>query len=231
MLNAHPELDWKSEVFHSFHESTESQPSGQDPFEILHRSIRDSESLHYGFETKFQHLDSNGLDIDFAGFLAKLQELGFQKYILLERKNYLRQAISVARGQLTKIWHVSQDQAEPLFSEFELDLESISLGGTNRKLEECFEFLDHTYQETTRVIEKSGVPLLHLTYENDLERDAEIGLGKTLSFLGLKKIKPNVSLRKLDSRPVSEMISNHDQLQDRLSKTRYRWMGETDSGG
>lgn len=227
MLNGHPNLDWQSEVFHSFHESPKADRNGDDPFQILQDSISRSKKRAYGFETKFQHLDSNGLKMGLSGYLTKLREMGFEKFILLERKNYVRQAISVARGQMTQTWHVTEGREKPQFSKFELNLDEISLGGVNRKVEDCFRVLDETYQATKELFRTKEVDFLSLNYEADLENDASIGLKKSLSFLQLKQVDCAVSLQRLDARPVSEMIENFKELRSRIGKTSYGWMCES----
>ena len=226
MLNSHPDIEWQSELFHPLHEKTDSLVAFEDPYELLEAPLSRSNSYLFGFETKFQHLDENGLNVELGAYLVKLRSLGFENFILLERQNYLRQAISVARGQLTKTWHVAPGEKKPEFPAFELDLTKVSLGGHDREIIECFEFLEDSYQNATKVLSSEGIDFLKLSYEDDLESNAGVGLQRTLSFLGLRQIEPAVTLQKLDSRPVSEMISNWQEVFERLKGTRFEWMCE-----
>lgn len=229
MLNSHPDIEWRSELFHPLHEKTDALEEYEDPYELLAHPLEQSNSFLFGFETKFQHLDENGLNVELGEYLARLQSLGFEKFILLERQNYLRQAISVARGQLTKTWHVTPGQEKPEFPVFDLDLTKISLGGHHREIVECFEFLDESYRNATDLLRSLEIDFLKLSYEEDLEWDAGVGLQRTLSFLGLQQIKPAVTLQKLDSRPVAEMISNWQEVFERLEGTRFEWMCKSET--
>lgn len=227
MLNSHPNIAWKSELFHPLHENTISIEDGDEPFSLLTGPLGDCRSRVFGFETKFQHLDENGLNVGLNEYLEGLQQLGFNKFILLERKNYLRQAISVARGQLTKTWHVSYSDEKPEFPVFELDVSKVGLGGHNRQLIDCFEFLQDSYENAEQALRSMKNDFLRLSYEDDLELNAGMGLKKTLSFLGVKQIEPSFSLRRLDSRPVSQMISNWKQVFEQLRGTPFEWMCES----
>lgn len=224
MLNSHPDIDWKSELFHPVHEKEMSPAELGDPFEFIQSAAVGSAKRTFGFETKFQHLDSNGLDIDFGVFLFRLNAIGFTKFILLERKNYLRQAISVARGQLTKTWHVSEKDAKPNFQPFQFDVDQVGLGGKNRSLIECFKFLESYYQIVLEIFQQCGMEFLHLKYEDDLEGDATIGFSKAICYLDLPTASVTASLQRLDNRSVAEMISNFDEVCGILRGTHFEWM-------
>lgn len=225
MLNAHSQLNWKSEIFHSLHENSRSNTKNADGIEILNSILEESATKkHLGIETKFQHLDSNGLDMELEDFLSLLGQLNFTKFIVLSRRNYLRQAISVARGQMTKTWHVTSSGELPDDSPFEFDLEQVSLGGTNRTLLDCFEFLNTTYDKAIGLFQSLGLDVLKLEYESDLEQDASIGFRKTVSFLGIRNEAPRISLRKLEQRPVSEIVANFSDIKRALANTPYEWM-------
>lgn len=226
MLNSHPNIEWKSELFHPLHEKAISLDELNDPFELLVSPLEQCRSRVFGFETKFQHLDENGLDIELPKYLEKLQNLGFDKFILLERKNYLRQAISVARGQLTKTWHLSRGEKKPEFPVFEINVDKIGLGGHDREMIRCFEFLKNSYENAVQAMRAREIDFLPLSYEDDLESNAAIGLRKTLAFLEAKQIKPSISLQRLDSRPVSQMISNWKIVFERLQGSPFEWMCE-----
>lgn len=224
LLAGHPRVDWQSELFHGLHEKTDDLVAFQDPMELLTRPIANCSQPVFGFETKFQHLDPNGLACDLSEFTHRLAELGFNRLVLLTRKNYLRQAISVARGQLTGQWHFPADQPRPKFEPFRLNLNSISLGGFNRELVECFSFLDETYSQARQCFERVGIPLLELVYESDLESNAQIAMKKMSEFLGIENRELQVSVKKLGGQPIDQMVSNADEISTRLQGTPYHWM-------
>ena len=226
MLRDHPDVTWAGEVFHALHENEIDIRAIQDPFQMLLGPMRESNRRAFGFETKFQHLDSNGLDISFEEYLTQLQSLNFDRFIVLRRKNYLRQAVSVARGQLTKTWHVAPEIAKPVFKPFRLDPTKIGLGGTDRELVDCFQYLDGVYQKTAEIFTRLKIDCLDLCYEDDLEIDPIIGFQKVANFLKLSSTDPEVSLQKLEARVLTEIISNYDEIRNSLVETQYSWMCE-----
>ncbi len=223
MLNSVPNMQWAGEIFHELHES-ELNATPMDAIAHLRSNIPQNNKVAFGFETKFQHLDANGLNVRFVDYVDQLTELGFLKFVFLKRRNYLRQAISVARGQQTKTWHVSADAEKPNFDPVVLDLENISLGGCNRPILKCFEFLDHTYQESEHVMRSLGLDTLTLNYEDDLEPNPDHGFRRICDYMGLPYNPTPCSVQKLESRPIPEIVSDFDKINSCLSGTPYQWM-------
>ena len=223
LLNSHPSINWQSELFHAIHENAQSV-NASEAYGLLSKHIDLATSSCFGFETKFQHLDGNGLDVSLDQYLQRLETMAFSKFLVLKRSNYLRQAISVARGQHTKVWHVTTDKPQPKFESFHFDTELVSLGGRHRTLLDCFGFLDHSYQQAKATMDGLQLDCLWLEYEEDLQTDPSIGLNKVLDFLNLPRIRPSISLRKLDHRPIDQMISNADEVHALLHGTRFEWM-------
>ena len=112
MIASHRNVDWRGEIFHDLHESK----TKVEPWGLLDGIIDESTRTILGFETKFQHLDQNAVDLPMAEFLYRLERRKFSHFIILKRKNYLRQAISVVRGQATKTWHFRKSTPQPEFT-------------------------------------------------------------------------------------------------------------------
>ncbi|MEM9941216.1 MAG: hypothetical protein AAF939_06465 [Planctomycetota bacterium] len=221
MLNSHPQIKWLGEVFHEAHESNESLPSSVQLAKLADQ-LKGGQCT--GIETKFQHLDENGLHLDLESLLNELKRLGFHKWIVLRRRNYLRQAISVARGQITGQWHVATASNKTDYRPFALDVEKISLGGRNRSILKCFDDIDQVYRRTETTFSELGLDALWIEYESDLENEPMVGFKKVIGFLGLSNFSPDVSLQKLESRPIEQVISNFEEVTSALQHSRYAWM-------
>lgn len=226
MLNSHPHLEWKSELFHAFYKSRDASKRVSDPWDVLANAIAESSKPSFGFELKFQHLDEHGLDLLIGQAIDRLLELGFQHFVILRRANYLRQAVSVVRGQLTQMWHVKTDAQLPDLEPVQLDLDAMVLGGWRGTIESCFRFMDETYKELNTEFQSREIEPLCLTYEHDLQTDPGIALTNTLDYMNLQQVQPNVSLKKINDYPLPDLVSNFQQVRQRLAGTSFEWMCE-----
>ncbi|MEE2639114.1 MAG: hypothetical protein VX768_00685 [Planctomycetota bacterium] len=227
MLDRHSKISWGGELFHALHEPAQPDTAirgPEDALSLLDQALQHCRSPWYGFETKFQHLDPNGLNKGLEEFIAHLRERGFHYFILLKRKNYLRQAISVARGQQTRQWHFQTGTPSPGVRAVSLDPERLGLGGTDREMIECFHFLDQTYLEAEATLNAHHCNWIQLEYETDLESDPRGGFQKVASFLGLDPETPDACLQKIGGQPLAEMLDNLDAVSNRLTGTAYQWM-------
>ena len=80
MAVSHGSIDWQGELFHELHEGQDKS----NPWKHLTGPISTSEKPIFGFETKFQHLDVNGLNVPLNQYIEDLEELGFSKFIVLK---------------------------------------------------------------------------------------------------------------------------------------------------
>jgi LPS sulfotransferase NodH len=224
MLNAHSQIGWQSELFHEFHERVTANKTREEPVHLLQASIAEDKNSVFGFECKFQHLDSNGLDLSFDTFIDQLLELGFTRFIILNRNNYLRQAISVARGQASRNWHIQAEQTHPPANKVRLNLQEIGLGGRNREMVDCFRYLESQYALALETLSSKNCPLLQLCYEDDLERDPRVGYQKTVDFLSVDEERPEISLQKIGGSAIRTMVENFEEVQMTLRGTDFEWM-------
>ncbi|MCM2369210.1 hypothetical protein [Aporhodopirellula aestuarii] len=223
MLGNHPHLEWAGELFHAHHVRTD-RSNELDPYHLLQNRIKTSQFRSFGFETKFQHLDFNGLNIELTSFLESLLSLGFNKFVLLKRQNYLRQAISVRKGQISGIWHADPSAAIRNSSPVFLDPTCISLGGTNRNILDCFQFLDESYANAKRIFEALRIEYIEIVYEHHLEKHPSEGFDLAIEFFEMKPAASRISTKKLESRPIKEIVLNYDDILDCLKDSKYEWM-------
>jgi LPS sulfotransferase NodH len=226
LLNARAEIDWQGELLHPFHEKEVSVSGVNDPLELITKPLQQSKQPVFGFEAKFQHLDDNGLNLPLGIFVDTLISNGFEKFIVLKRQNYLRQAISVARGQASGLWHQKRGQPKPASDAVRLDVDAVSLGGKNREITKTFQVLDDTYTLATNCFTERIVDVLNLEYERDLENEPQVGFDKACLYLGLKSQPGHISVEKLGGQPLEEMVLNLAEIKERLQSTPWQWMLE-----
>lgn len=224
MAASHPKIAWHGEVLHEYHQS---KSKTGDPWRLIFRPLEDCRFRVFGFETKFQHLDQNGLDIGFADFIQRLREHDFEKFIILRRENMLRQVVSIARGRQTGQWHFKTTDNRPPPIGVRLDLERVFLGGKPRPLLDCFKFAEDRYQEATTILDSTD-PLL-LTYESDLQNWPAEGMTRLAEFLGVRNHRPTTDLQKIEARPLAEILENFEEVASVLAGTQFEWMLESKS--
>ena len=72
----------------------------------------------------------------------------------------------------------------------------------------------------------SGRHSLTLTYEDDVSDDPRHAYRKVCDFLGLNAPEPEVPFGKTNPFPLSEIVTNLDEVATSLAGTRYEWMIE-----
>lgn len=116
MLSAHSQIYWGSELFEK--DAQQGNTGGLDfARNKITSDFREESSRIYGFETKypsFAHIGKRCLHISIDDYLDLLVSLRFTKFILLHRKNYLRQALSVRAASNSGIYFtVSEKEVRP----------------------------------------------------------------------------------------------------------------------
>lgn len=216
LLDQHSAIHWDGEVY------GDHNPGGpinrylryNHPLLYLRQRIARSEKSIYGFETKvYLHLNKQ-IGISLQKYLKGLEDLGFSRYIMLDRKNDLRRAVSTTVASKRKKWALSKQEKSQLVR-VELDPEGVL--SWSRRLNEINNKLDELL---------SGKSVLRLTYEEHIEPDPLIGYRKMCCFLGLPMERVNVETKKVNPFPLSEMIENYDEVCRVFSGTDSEWMLE-----
>lgn len=216
LLGQHSAIQWEGEVFGVF------KPGGalaryfryNYPLLYLRQRIARSEHSIYGFETKVRLHLWRKLDLSLREYLRGLQNLGFSRYIVLDRKNGLRRIASSLISVKTKKWAVSKRE-KPRLVQIELELDEII---------SWLEELQRISAELEEVL--SDRALLWLTYEDHVAPDPRIGYRRVCEFLDLPPEEVAVTLKKVNPFPLSEMIENYEEVRRGLSGTDFEWMLE-----
>lgn len=230
MLERHPALLWDGELLERYRKQKLSeQRIVRDPFAVLRWRMRNAGNRTYGFETKvhrLQHLGPEVLRLDTAEYVERLRELGFSRFIVLRRKNYLRQAVSAAVGQADERRHISKEEKGKIVR-IDFDVERTPLMKSALPLLQRFEEFDALYDTLDRLLGDDEV--LRLTYEDDIEQNPKVAYEKICSFLGLPSAPAEIELRKTNPYPLSDILLNYEEVAALLRGTEYEWMLERQS--
>jgi LPS sulfotransferase NodH len=222
MLAEHPAIHWAGEIF----EPLANTPGAGEPKwveQTIEQSCYSTRARTYGFETKYLpqlHLSAQCINMTLPQYLELLRGLRFTKYIVLERRNYLRRAISGVVGRASSVWHARDVPSEP--TRVHVDVDAFRTWNETEPLVRLFERMD----ESSRLLrdELRGDDSLFLVYERDIMNDPFDAYRKICDFLGVQPRSPRPAFQRTNPFPIESMISNLDEVTAALDGTPYAWM-------
>lgn len=190
-----------------------------DLLDRIRHGQRRAGTRFYGVELKFFHLYA--FDLGLSECIERLSGLGFDHFIILERRNYLRKIVSSVVAKETGMYHVKHGCKSKL-NRISLNVEQVSV---DRQTMPLLEFLV-SYQECFRQLEQllKNRKYLKLTYEEDILVNPKVAYGKVCSFLGIEGNPVEVNLSKTNPYPLSDVIENFDDVSKHLEETSFKWM-------
>ena len=222
MLDQHSMIKWAGEIFEEY---TQDANSGAMSTALVERTINSNRGKNdsgiFGFETKYlpkQHLSDKCINMELANYIELLRRIHFGKFIILDRKNYLRRFISARVGVQTSSWHSKKEAQAPT----KVSLNVRSFGITQQPILESFETLDRMLMDVRRALEQYDTLLLN--YEDDILIDPKIGYRKVCDFLQLADEDPKIKYARTNPFKCKEIINNYDEVEKILKNTRYSWM-------
>lgn len=226
LLSQHPRVFWDAEIYERHFQALEKQ--GQivkpgeravDPIELLRQRLNQADKELYGFETKFYHLRLT--DIKLSEFIVQLQGLGFNQFIILERRNYLRKIVSSLVAKQNARYYLPAGQ-EAVLTQIRLEVDQVQ---TDRDSKPLITYLND-FQERFRRLDEllTGANVLRLTYEDDVLADPLVGYRRLCDFLGLDDYEPTVHHGRTNPFKLNEIITNFDEVEQALRETPFEWM-------
>ncbi len=182
-----------------------------NPYAYIKRTSQVSNSSVFGFKLLSYQLQELQTSVkDKNRFLQNLVEDGFQ-IIYLERKNILRQALSVMYAYHRDQWHVKKGQ--------DVDASKMKIDPVALR-----DWMDGI--EKLKVFEKKMVevlPHLHVVYEEDLSipEQQSVTIEMVTDFLELPNEEVNSNLKRVTPKNLSSFIENVDEVIHYLGASRY----------
>jgi len=225
MLNQHPEIHWGKEVFQPYHKHKKPGfiTRGRYIRQLIRRFGSMAVSGTFGFETKYlplQDLSYQCTNISIGEYIKLLRKMGFTRFIVLQRKNYLRRAVSFEVSRVSGDWHTSVPTFSP--TKITLNVNSFPFDTGIENLVESFKAIDNSFQQLAGTISREEV--LHLTYEADILKDPTIGYEKVCRFLGIQPQKPRIYYKRTNPFKLEELLENFNEVRAKLENTEYAWM-------
>ena len=234
LLDQHPDVGYSNEIFSPYM----PRRRGEKVLPTMEQVVLDSREgftadVHL-FEVKHLPAQNLGLypSLSAANWLEVFGSLGYQRHILLHRRNGLRRMVSHIRAAESGVYVASAGPlADQPLPKLTLPLEGIRHGFEVRSLLGWLQEYDRGWQEMQTLFsqcarDNSDFRWLSLTYEDDLAQSPFEGYQRVRSFLGLAEFEPNLRCRKLNSGSLPELIANWDEIRALLTPTPFAWMLE-----
>ena len=200
----------------------------QCPIDFLKGDMASAKKARYGFEFKPYHLQLLGQDP--SAFLNTLVELGFTKFIFLDRANRLRKIVSSLKAKSTGVYHVSPGyiRRNPR-GKIYVNINQVEIDHDSKTL---LEYLVDYDRDVSLYLELLGSknPLI-LEYSRHIQNDPYVGYQYVSRFLDLPHgIKPKIYYNRTNPFGLESIIENYQDVIDLLKPTKYAWMLEQDIG-
>jgi hypothetical protein len=222
MLSQHPDVFWAGEVFEPF---MKTKNAGTPC--IAQNTIEDAchsrVSRVFGFETKYlrtQHLCRQCANMRLDEYVALLRRIGFRKFVVLHRANYLRRAISVEVARIRNQWHTQRTVTNA--TKLVLDTQKFQTGVGLASLVDSFNSIDTEYSKLCRLLSREETAFLF--YEKDIQNDPRMGYQRVVEFLGIKDVPTTVTLRRTNPFAIKEVVKNLEEVSAVLGDSKFSWM-------
>ncbi|KAA3663512.1 MAG: hypothetical protein DWQ04_10470 [Chloroflexi bacterium] len=226
LLHQHPEVHWDGEVFEELFRSlnissvtSNYHELPSDPMQPVHERMKNASSNYYGFETKFFHLKL--LNINLENYVQRLSDMGFRHFIVLERRNYLRKIVSSLVAHEVKQYHL-QDLSKVKLHQVHLDVNQIRIDRDEKPLQSFLRTYENNFQTLNRILESKQA--LHLTYEEDILLDPQLGYRRVCDFLNIEHKEAQINFVRTNPFKLSTLITNFADVEHALRGTPFEWM-------
>ncbi len=226
LLNQHSRIVWDGELF------SPGRLAGiearwprltRDHVKILRLRMTLAGRRCYGFETQPTQLQR--LNISVPDYVQKLEGLGFNRFILLHRKNYLRRIVSITMAHQTSRWHLASGESPPS-ERVKLDVNELSLNwGPDTHKRSLIAHLEHAEQCISELkASLQNRESLFLTYEDDIQQNPQVGYRRVCEFIGVDVQPVTVRFNKTNTRDLSDVLTNFSEVKQSLQETSFEWM-------
>lgn len=223
LLEQHPKMYWDGETYGRVLDELKSAgqdraTSGFDPAAYIGERMQRSGKRWFGYDLKFFHVTDFGVSVE--DYVQQVLALGVSHLIVLQRRNYLRKVVSTRLGQERGWYHTREG--------FSSDARRISFSDQNiQAMVQRFQLWDREYAALNSFA--GDYPVLLINYEDHIQHDPLLGYKMATDFLGLEPFSAQITLRRINPEPLTELIENFDDIKTVLKDTDYAWMVESDT--
>lgn len=173
------------------------------------------------FGVEIQDYQFTMYNSDMESLIERLRDIGFTRYILIDRRNQLRKVVSHLVAMSRKEHHVDRGATRDR-PQISINPDDIYIGYQNKGLFAAVDGYVKFLEKLRHLL--AGRPVLELCYEDDIELDPSRAYRKTCAFLGVEPEEVEVRFGKTTNFPLSEIVSNFADVERCFANTPYAWM-------
>tara|TARA_Y100001933_G_C19008429_1_gene567643 strand:- start:4610 stop:5230 length:621 start_codon:yes stop_codon:yes gene_type:complete len=168
---------------------------------------------------------------NFQDWLEAAASHGFERHLLIARRNGLRRLLSHLMAQRSGVYVKQQyDESLPLAErQITIDVNAIQEGLETHSLLDWLELYEQTHWQLRDdlkqwCMERQQPPPLELIYEEVIEPSPQLAYSKVCNALGLATEPVHVRFRRINPEPLVQLIRNWQEIETLLTPTRFSWM-------
>ncbi|BBK35192.1 hypothetical protein STAQ_02700 [Allostella sp. ATCC 35155] len=216
-MGQHPDLVWAGEMLD--HKRVRLGPA--TALALVEAGIRQAGGRRFGLEAKFYHLRRAGLELE--PFVDRLEALGFDRFLVVRRRNLLRKVVSSQVARASRRWHLPAGR-EAVLHTVRIDPQRVPIEGGHRPLLDIIEHYLADFRRLDAVLRDRA--RLDLVFEEDIRPDPAAACRRTLDFLGLPPCETAVRLARTTPWPLGQIVENLDEVRACLAGSPHAWMTE-----
>jgi hypothetical protein len=222
LLSQHPDIHWDGELFNYRLMLWRGRQKFRmrEGIGLIKRRMNLFDEPFYGFEVLPTHLHAGQMDE--GDFIAALEDLGFEHFILLTRRNILRKIVSNLVARERGQWRLGAGETAPL-TRVHVDTRNLTLASVKPLLSHIDDLLAD-YETLSSLLNSRHC--LQIVYEDDVHRDPRCAYRKICEFLGVAYLDIPVRHGQTTPHPLRQIIQNYDEVASVLSATEFAWMLE-----
>ena len=226
LLAQHSAIGYSNEIFSPYMPRRRGDKALPDLAEVVAEArCRQSCRFHL-FEVK--HLPAQNLGL-YPGcsredWLQRFIDLGYERHLLMRRRNGLRRLLSHVRAANSGVYVASIGDASPTEG-VTGPLEAIT-HGTRPFFAGVVGGVRARSSADGGALDQAGLTWLELSYEDHIETSPMQAYAAVCRYLEIDPETPELQHRKINRGRLTDLIANFDAVQAVLAPTRFAWMLE-----
>ena len=235
MLNQHSQIQAQNEIFSRYMPRRWGDRPVPSMNEVLSAATGEASKPVLNIEIKCLSAQNFALypQATFQDWLRAVAGHGFERHLLIHRRNGLRRMVSHLMAQRTGVYVQRRHAAATALADRRITIEPAAIreGVETHSLLEWLNLYEHTHQQLRKDLNcwceaQRQQPPLELIYEEAIEPSPQLAYHQVCESLGLESEPVRVRLERINPEPLAQLISNWDDIAALLAPTRFVWMLE-----